>query len=353
MTSENKPLTAIRGFAALWVVGHHLDTSWDFPVRPRVHAALLMGHVAVDVFFVLSGFILTLVYRDLTGAGCGTFALRRICRIYPLHLCIMAALGLAALCTEWSAPPGGSTHPWKSFGPVLLLVQPYLDIATPWNPPSWSLGVELLCYVLFPLVNAALRPAGRSWLLAAVAVLAAAEAMVLRHYDGGVTGQGAVLRALAGFLLGCALGRLFLRDRVTFARHAAALQAAALAGLAVTVLVGDATSVVLAAAVLITAIASATGAVARRLSASFCVWLGQVSYSIYLLHAPLFGLFGKLTPIRAALAMPSLRFAVGGLFLAVLLALSALTNRLIEQPFRRLPRLLADGIGKLIGVGHG
>ncbi len=342
MSSENKPLTAIRGFAALWVVGLHLDTSWQFPIGARAHAALLMGHVAVDVFFVLSGFILTVVYRDLTAPGVASFALRRICRIYPLHICIMAALGMAALYAEWRAPPGGSTHAWASFGHVLLLVQPYLDIAPEWNPPSWSLGVELLCYGLFPLANAALRPAWRPLLLAAVAVLAGSEAIVLHHYDGATTGQGAVLRGLAGFSLGCALGRLSLRDGAMFAPFTAAPQVVALAGLAAAVLASDATGVALAAAILIAAIGSATGLVARFLSARFCVWLGRVSFSIYLLHIPLFTLFGKLAPVRAALAVPSRRFAVAVLFVAVLLALSGLTSRLIEQPFRRLPRLLVQ-----------
>ena len=132
----------------------------------------MMGHVAVDVFFVLSGFILTLVYRDLIGPGSKEFALRRICRIYPLHLCIMTLLGVAGLYTALST---GTAHPWADFWPTLLLVQPYLDITSAWNLPSWSLGVELICYVLFPLANIVMRSAKRTALITFAILLTIAE----------------------------------------------------------------------------------------------------------------------------------------------------------------------------------
>jgi peptidoglycan/LPS O-acetylase OafA/YrhL len=332
---ENKSLTAIRGFAALWVVVFHLNMSWSFPLGPHAHAALVMGYVAVDVFFVLSGFILTLVYPALIGRdGSGSFALRRICRIYPLHLCIMTALGLAGLYTEMRY---GESHPWNSFWPAVVLVQPYLGIESMWNVPSWSLGVELLCYALFPFANGAMRSIRRFGLIGIMLMLAVIELTVLQHYADVAAGPGAVLRALAGFFLGCALAKLFLAERGLFARHSAALQVVALAALIVAMLVDNGVGVVLAAAALITALASSQGPVVRLLSARVCVWLGEVSFSIYLLHIPLLSSFEKLGAVRAALAIPSLRFAVAGLFLAVLLALSGMTYRLIERPFRRLP----------------
>jgi peptidoglycan/LPS O-acetylase OafA/YrhL len=337
MYSENKPLTAIRGFAALWVVSVHLEMAWSFPVGAHGHAALMMGRVAVDGFFVLSGFILTLVYPDLTGPGTGDFALRRICRIYPLHLCIITVLGLAALYT---ALHSGKAHPWQSFLPTVLLVQPYLGIESLWNGTSWSLGVELLCYIFFPLINTAIRLVKRPGLMAAVVTCAVIEAVVLYYYDGSVAGPGAVFRALAGFTLGCALARLFMCEPAAFAKYSAVLQVAALGGLAVSVYTDQVIGSALSAAVLIAAIASTTGPIARFLSARVSVWLGRNSFSIYLLHMPLYTMFAKLPVVLAALPVGSLRFVIAGVYLAVLLAMSELTYNLIERPGRRLPRLL-------------
>jgi peptidoglycan/LPS O-acetylase OafA/YrhL len=337
MQSENQPLTAVRGFAALWVVGLHLDMGWNFPVGPHVHAVLLIGRVAVDIFFVLSGFILTLVYRDLIAADFGGFALRRICRIYPLHFCVMVWLGAVELYTTLHF---GKAHPWGEFWPTLLLVQPYLGITSAWNLPSWSLGVEMLCYALFPFANLLLRPVGTRGLLTAVLGVGCIESFVLYFYNDSVAGPGAVLRALTGFALGCVLARLFLREPAAFVRYRGTLQLAALAALVIAVVATDLPAILFAAATLIAVIACATGPVARALSLAPFVWLGRISFSIYLLHLPLAALFGKLSVLRTALDVPSLRLVVAAVFLAVLLALSEVSYQVIERPFRRLPGLI-------------
>ncbi|MGD0106083.1 MAG: hypothetical protein ABSC06_18890 [Rhodopila sp.] len=120
--------------------------------------------------------------------------------------------------------------------------------------------------------------------------------------------------------MGCALARLFMCEPAAFAKYSAVLQVAALGGLAVSVYTDQVIGSALSAAVLIAAIASTTGPIARFLSARVSVWLGRNSFSIYLLG--------------------SLRFVIAGVYLAVLLAMSELTYNLIERPGRRLPRLL-------------
>jgi len=147
---ENLPLTSIRGVAAAWVVAYHVQPLW-FPRAPgAVASGLLIGHTAVDIFFVLSGFILAQVYGVMRAGQVPMFWLRRICRIYPLHLAVMATVPLAILM---ASALRGAAHPsdWISFGVITLLLQSFLLDDSPWNPPSWSLGVELLCYAVFPL----------------------------------------------------------------------------------------------------------------------------------------------------------------------------------------------------------
>ena len=327
---ENLPLTAIRGVAAAWVVAHHTQPLW-FPGAPAsLASALVMGHVAVDIFFVLSGFILAQVYGPIALDQAPRFWLRRICRVYPLHLSVMAAL--AAMVLASSAIYGSARpHDWAGFGAVTLMLQSFLLDGSPWNAPSWSVGVELLCYAVFPLTIRLLsRMPGV--LLAAVAVaLALAEARVLHRYNGAIVGSGAVLRGVVGFHLGATLCLLLPRLPVRAAPLAAL---GACVGIAVGIGVASPTAVVMAAAVAIVALAPDTGIVARALSWGPLVWLGRVSFSLYMLHALL----------QVALNV-ALRGRFGpwvdvALFLAILIPLCEASYRLIEQPGRRLPALL-------------
>jgi len=65
MPAEIRSFTAIRGFAALWIVVHHIQPTWWPNVGPVPTAVMSMGYTAVDIFFVLSGFILSDIYRHL------------------------------------------------------------------------------------------------------------------------------------------------------------------------------------------------------------------------------------------------------------------------------------------------
>jgi peptidoglycan/LPS O-acetylase OafA/YrhL len=326
---ENLPLTALRGLASAWVVAHHVQPTW-FPGAPEgVASVLWLGQTAVDIFFVLSGFILACVYGRLPLNRAPVFWLRRVCRIYPLHLVVLATFGgmtLAAVLLHRS----GYTHDWRSFWVEALLLHPFLPGSTPWNPPTWSLGIEMLCYALFPFVVRLFARAG-FWMIAAIAVgLAAAEFYVLPNYGGTTSGQGAVLRGLAGFHLGMALGFLSPWLRPAFAAPASL---AATAGLAAGIALVSPVAVVLSAAVLIIALSPEQGPVARLLSTHGAVWLGHVSFSIYLLHAPLFNLVQRLP-------LPGGHWSHLAVLVAVLLPLSDITYRWIERPGRRIPAVL-------------
>ena len=326
-TRENLPLTAIRGVAAVWVVALHVQPGW-FPGAPAgLVSGLLMGQAAVDIFFVLSGFILAQVYGEIHFEQAPRFWLRRICRVYPLHLSVMAVLALSVLAANALR---GSAHPhdWRDFVVVTLLLNPFLQDGSTWSPQSWSVGVELLCYAMFPLT---MRLMGRlpGLLCAGVVVaLALAEALVLHGYDAG---SSAVLRGLVGFHLGAALCLLLPHLPV---RPAPAAALAGVVGIALGIGAASQTAIVLAAAVTIVSLAPARGLVASALSRGPLVWLGRVSFSIYLLHAQL------QVALNRALSQFIGPWALTALFVAILIPLSEATYRFIEQPGRRLPSLL-------------
>ncbi len=326
MPQENRPLTAIRGVAALWVVAHHAQPGWAPGLSGFAASVTHLGYLAVDVFFILSGFIMAVVYAGITPAGAGRYWLRRALRVYPLHLCVMALLAaqaFGATLRNPALPP----HPWHEYPAVLLLVQSYVLPNSPWNPPTWSVGVELACYALFPFTMPLLRRMPRWCLAPLILLLATAEWHVLRTELGAVVGAGAILRGLAGFALGAALARV--AAPLSFLT-AALGEGLAVLGIAAGLAWAQPGVVVLSAALLILCLSAQSGPVARLLSLRWCVWLGAVSFSIYLLHAMLIGFIDNHLPV------PHVAWLRGLILLALLLPLSELTYRYIEQPGRHL-----------------
>ncbi len=157
-----RPLTALRFYAAFVVFSLHASMLPGLEWLGHPHAEL-QGRLGVSIFFVLSGFIMTYVYYgedkwEPTRANAGRFLIARVTRIFPLHLLTMLVclpLGLKsntspiqleslpihiALLQEWS--PFGYAGP----GP---------------NKVSWTLSVEMLFYVLTPLLFAGMLKAGK------------------------------------------------------------------------------------------------------------------------------------------------------------------------------------------------
>ncbi len=146
--TENRPLTAIRGIAALAVVMFHLAGN----MPGRWPAALFYGQFGVDVFFVLSGYILTAVYAGMTAPEVGRFWVNRVARIFPLHLVVLAALAVAALTLLRA---GMTTRDPTFCAPAALpyhasLTFVWFGLPVGWNAPAWSLSVEWAAYLLFP-----------------------------------------------------------------------------------------------------------------------------------------------------------------------------------------------------------
>jgi len=355
LVSENKPLASLRGIAALYVVFHHVGLISLVAlhqvdcVRP-VCNAIWPGFTAVDAFFVLSGYILTNVYGDLRGNGVVPFLVKRVFRIYPLHLAVLGLLLVGAAYT-------GEAIPWADLPSIALMTHIWTLKEPSWSPQSWSMAVELVCYALFPAalmllrsVRLPTRTLPALWSLALVAALGVLEYGVQEHFLGAALGWPAVLRSLVAFALGMALCQLSLA-LPRLSRSVATLgEVASLAGLVVCALNKALLPMPLFWAGLIFFLAPDTGWVARALHARPLVWIGHISFSIYLLHmVVLDGFLRWLMPgILFTATLPHV--VLWGLAqVVVVLALSHLTWRFIEEPGRRLPRQL--GLGR-VRVAH-
>jgi peptidoglycan/LPS O-acetylase OafA/YrhL len=345
-------LTGLRGLAALWVVLYHycslylpaLDADWLGGLMSR-------GYLAVDLFFLLSGFVLAHVYSDVAErqgfAFFRSFMRARVARIYPLHLFVLAlfvAMAFAVRGVHYALD--GSYYPLPLTGARSLealvanvfMLQGVQASELSWNYPAWSISVEFAAYLLFPLVIGLLwRVSGRSLFVAAVAALAAVWA--LAYVAGGDMNQWdgptAVWRCLPQFFLGCICYRVY-RDRLIDAR--------AWAGLVfpVTLLMlyfdyRDVVVVTLFPLIILCAV-SARGTAGRILNARPVVLLGEISFSVYLVH----GLVQHATTHALnALDLDQTEFSVAHSWLALSLMLLAVfvlsiaSYRFFEKPVRR------------------
>jgi peptidoglycan/LPS O-acetylase OafA/YrhL len=171
-------LTGLRFIAALLVFCYHvtlgnspippnaaIDPYADPSIAGRLSSLFgTTGFIGVSFFFVLSGFVLA--WSSRPGEKPAAFWRRRLVKVFPNHLVTWAvAMALFA----------GALYPITSWLPNLALVHAYFpvaDIMLSVNVPSWTLGCELLFYLLFPLLIRPIRriPENRLWLWAGILV---------------------------------------------------------------------------------------------------------------------------------------------------------------------------------------
>ncbi len=348
-TGEIRSLTGLRGVAAMLVVLHHF--------RPTDRFALLNslgqhGYLGVDVFFVLSGFVMAYVHHGFNGrwgeAGVlRGFLMQRAGRVYPLYIfltlaCIPLALGrLLPFKTPLSV---------EKIAENALLIQGWgLDLGI--DPPGWSLSTEAAAYLLFPLLLAAclsrrrIVPAGAVCaVLGAYAVLAwlpdeTLQEVGWRHGALNISDTrtlGPLVRCIAGFTLGILTWRAMQDARWRRAASNGLLCGATAALLLGLLFLRSTDLAVLALSpVLLGCLATERSAVARALASRPVHRLGTWSYALYLAHYPMLGLRHAATDALRWVGItrtPGLSWA---LVLACMIAAAALLNRFVERPAQR------------------
>jgi peptidoglycan/LPS O-acetylase OafA/YrhL len=294
--NEIKPLTALRGFAALAVVMQHFSAAAQ-PLTPRWIPSLVPhGYMAVDFFFVLSGFIMCLTYlpvfeREGMKAFPG-FLLKRVARIVPLNVFVLLALMALGLISRVA---GGTNVFFNDSSlafdlPANILMLQGLGIGTNLNGPSWSISTEFAAYFLFPLFIALVfnrnRFVSAATLALAFALLCAAafRSPGLRLQNETIGDQ--VLYCFTEFVLGMGAYILF-RARHAAGRNASDREVGLLfAAAAVGLVTGLDLIVALLCPFIVVSTALNRGLFARALSGGVPYFLGLVSFSIYLIHEP-------------------------------------------------------------------
>ncbi|MET3666742.1 acyltransferase [Caulobacter sp. 1776] len=337
-----KPLTALRFFAAFWVVLFHYWPKLDVGFTPAIAAK---GYLGVEVFFTLSGFILCHVYLSGFGEGrfrYGDFLWNRLARVYPLHLATLVGVGAMAIAGTLA---GLTVDPnilaWKALPANLLLVHAWgFAPVSGWNHASWSISAEWFAYLTFPAFAFAawkLRERPVAAVLGALAFIAALypafEALAGFSLTDATIEWGA-LRIVPCFAFGCALHAMWRSGRFPSRLSGYGAAFLGMATLAAVQFGAPDPVIVMLFGGLIFMLASLASAGFEFAGQKVFVYLGEISYSTYMICIP-----WKILAINAAAKLfniqgDKLPLLIWVVIVVALIPLSAISFHVIESPCR-------------------
>lgn len=353
--SEVLSLTGLRFVSAFYVFLFHIHIRWPLTQIPLVKGLLDVGAVGMSVFFMLSGFLLFLSYHDIKGRV-GDYLVNRVARIYPIYF-------LAGLLTlPWLNIPleGGIAETLTGLAKMAFIFVANLLVMQAWFPPlfshwnnggSWSISVEVFCYLLLPLMIpylVKLPRAGLIWVLLFCYLLEVMVGLVTHLYPGyGLPVFYAMpIFRLPEFIIGGCICLLIKGRTAAGSWWGAQIAVVMLAawylgsfGHYLPIYVGHNWVVVPAVAFVITSLYQGGGPLNWLLSRSWFVWFGKISYCFYSFQALL---LLALIDHHAALVSAYPIFNDSKLLalaaFVVLTCFSAVGYYMIEEPARKLIR---------------
>lgn len=358
-SSQIYELESIRGLAAFLIVFFHLP-KWN----PVLDIGLVNnGYLMVELFFVLSGFVIFSAYADKIDCTRDIirFYFLRFCRLYPVHitflfvfLAIEFAKYIASVQFGIISP---NSNPFEkndlsAFIKHLLLISSVLpDQPLTYNYPAWSISVEFYTYLIFAAIAFLLKK-NRDLIFgtfAFVSLIMLVTDLTFGFHD--------LLRCFSGFFIGCLTAK--------FSRKIKSSPPSLLSLLLFFLLITfihfkpersyDSLIYFIGAALIAALALSQDGFLNRILACRFLIWLGTISYSMYMSHAAVEWFANQV--IRMVLKRPEIAGASGRLHpqlseletliacmlvIAGVLLVSALTYNFIEKPWREKSRNFAS-----------
>ena len=346
-TSYFPSLNGIRAICALLVIKLHVD--WSVPGTPQI---LDFGFLGVDMFFVISGFlIVTLLLRERDARGkfdLKQFYLRRTLRIFPIYYLLIGILVAISLASYGHSTKTWDLYKW-SFPVFLLYLQDFIPIFMGVLYHTWSLSMEEQFYLVWPSVETFLRRAWVVPLLVALIVVNEAcnfdvfkPALTALYGDEGwrrpiflITFAPILLGVLAahamheprtGRAIAAALGNrwmppLFIALALLICQYTPTLRGVPYACLHLCFCLA-----------LLAMVINPRGVFSRVLQSRLLFWLGSISYGIYLYHTMVIWAFERLCDARHWHPAPWLQFVVVAV---VAIAIAGLSFKYLETPIMR------------------
>lgn len=336
-------LDGLRGISILAVMGFNGHLLW-----------LEGGFIGVDIFFVLSGFLITFLlvqgYREKYGIGLWHFYFRRALRLLPALVAVIVACIVYSLLFDHAKP----VIKWKGVLFTLFYVSNWAQVP-PMGPGlgllshTWSLSVEEQFYIIWPLLLLVLlklksKPVVLTILCSLVTISVFmnvwfwhAGVPFLRMYFGSDTRANELLIGCIAALV-LSWGMLQPSNRLKWAFHSASL--ISLAGILISFFLirhngafvynGGFTLISIATAVLILDLLLFPSRLSRCFEFAPLVWLGKISYGLYLWHFPIFEATGKLLEGNVSPVF----YGITGVVVTLLIA--TISYYFLEQPFLKL-----------------
>ena len=381
-------LDSWRGIAACLVALFHFETYSHFYDLPFLRNAYLF----VDFFFVLSGFVIAANYEDrlLHGYSLRRFMILRLGRLYPLHLFMLLAFVAYELLPVLvpplrdfisGTPFGDERHSIFAIVTNVLLVHSFgLHSDITWNGPSWSISTEVFAYLVFALIVAVAKT--KRWVVMA-GIIIAAPLIILKFSKAGMdtTYDFGFVRCLFGFCVGVVCFYIF---RTHLSKHRKipektpekkSSRSALITGLEIMAVMLMVTFICIAGtgplsvaapfvfAPMVLIFSLERGFLSQCLSWRPLIFIGTLSYSIYMVHRFVQMVFftnaGRLVEMTTGTPTTTILTYDGGLhrmlgtnpwqgdllliiMLAVVIGVSWSTYCFVEQPPRDWFRRLAN-----------
>jgi peptidoglycan/LPS O-acetylase OafA/YrhL len=340
-------LDLFRGIAAIAVLIYHAAKFLGVQLLPN-------AYLAVDMFFLLSGFVLTHNYdgKFAEGLSLKSFAVQRLIRLYPCFL-LTFVIGFV-LTTARMSRDMGYFDGWRLFGGAALnalfipsYIVPYHNHAYedtfPFNGAQWSLTFELLANWLYWVIFPYLTGRTLGLLIGAAAIAEIAIILKIGGLDVGMRPSDFLLgmpRVILPFFSGVALRR-YVFDRISIRLNTAGICASVLLLLmafSLSYIVGPAAAPMLefaAVALLfpVLLIVACRTAPTRRVG-NFCELTGNASYPVYLFQVPFFGVYAALPQLFLHMKAHDFVPYVGIAFIISTFACAVWVDRYYELPAR-------------------
>ena len=354
-------LDGLRGVAALMVVIYHIFEGYAF-AGGGIIESLNHGYLAVDFFFILSGFVVGYAYDDRLGKSMKTkdFLKRRLIRLHPMVI-MGAVLGAATFCIQGSTQWDG-TEISISLVMLSMLCAMLFILAIPGgcyeirgngemfplNGPSWSLFFEYIGNILYALFVRRLS----TKLLTAIVVSLGIGYTAFAVFDASGYGNigvgwtfdsvnflGGMLRMIFPFSMGLLLSRNFKPFKVKGSFWLASSILIIIFAIPYIPSDGNICYNGILEAVCVTLIfpilvrLGASGSTADHKSTAICNFLGRISYPLYMIHYPIMYLFyAWLIENKAPAFAETWQAALGVYVTCIILAL--LCMKLYDEPVR-------------------